>query len=129
MKQSFIVLGEGLTDLYEFKALLEYNHERISKVVCFHTPNSPNKKSSAAIVMNPTEGQYFQGIYIMINAFNYPYPESNKKYDMISSWAQSNGVKVYEIDVKPPEDYHELPLYFNYLTSVLRLQSWIPPLI
>lgn len=33
MKQSFIVLGHGLTDLYEFKTLIEYNHQRIERLV------------------------------------------------------------------------------------------------
>ncbi|MDU1489274.1 MAG: hypothetical protein E7B21_14605, partial [Staphylococcus epidermidis] len=26
MKQSFIKIGEGLTDLFEFTTLIEYNH-------------------------------------------------------------------------------------------------------
>ena len=37
MKQSFIILGEGLTDLFEFLTLIEYNHARIDKVVFPYT--------------------------------------------------------------------------------------------
>lgn len=64
MKQSFIILGEGLTDLFEFLTLIEYNHARIDKVVYFHTPQSDKQLSSVAIIMNPTTGKQFQAIYI-----------------------------------------------------------------
>ncbi|MDU1612651.1 MAG: hypothetical protein E6837_02735 [Staphylococcus epidermidis] len=40
MKQSFIKIGEGLTDLFEFTTLIEYNHTRINRIVYFHTPHS-----------------------------------------------------------------------------------------
>ena len=52
MKQSFIVLGEGLTDLFEFNTLIEYNHLRINKIVYFHTPQSSKQLSSVAMIMN-----------------------------------------------------------------------------
>ncbi|HGZ9270486.1 hypothetical protein ACN6L9_06840, partial [Staphylococcus aureus] len=28
----------------------------------------------------------------------------------------------------PPQAFHDLSLYYNYLISVLRLQKWIPEL-
>lgn len=43
MKQSFIVLGHGLTDLYEFKTLIEYNHQRIERLVFFPHPKVSRK--------------------------------------------------------------------------------------
>ena len=36
MKQSFIVLGEGLTDLFEFLTLIDYDHARVDKIMYFH---------------------------------------------------------------------------------------------
>ena len=128
MKQSFIVLGHGLTDLYEFKTLIEYNHQRIERLVFFHTPKSKEKRSSVALVMKPTEGRYFQGIYIMLDALRYPYPESNRKYELIQSFAKPYQIEMVGVDVHAPEEYPELELYFNYLKSVLRLQHWLPPL-
>ncbi|SUK40608.1 Uncharacterised protein [Staphylococcus aureus] len=35
MKQTFITLGEGLTDLFEFMTMIEYNHQRIDKIIYF----------------------------------------------------------------------------------------------
>ena len=128
MKQSFIVLGQGLTDLYEFKTLIEYNYQRIERLVFFHTPKSKEKRSSVALVMQPTEGRYFQGIYIMLDALQYPYPESNRKYELIQSFAQPYHIEMVGVDVHAPDEYPELELYFNYLKSVLRLQHWLPPL-
>lgn len=88
MKQTFITLGEGLTDLFEFMTMIEYNHQRIDKIIYFHSPQSENKKSSVAIIMNPTTGNHFQAFYIMINAIKYPYPDSNKKFQMINDCAE-----------------------------------------
>lgn len=128
MKQSFIPLGEGLTDLFEFTTLIEYNHQRINYIVYFHTPESNKRLSSVAIVMEPTSGKHFQAMYIMVNALNYPHPEPNKKYNIINKQAEQYNVTIKEIDVQPPETFHQIELYFNYLTSVIRLQRWIPPL-
>jgi hypothetical protein len=128
MKQSFIYLGEGLTDLFEFTTLIEYNYKRVDAVVFFHTPKSQKQLSSVALVMQPTSENHFQAIYIMLNAVKYPYPESNKKNDIITASANNYNIPIKGIDVQPPETFHDNELYFNYLKSVLRLQNWIPPL-
>ncbi|GEP80106.1 DUF7147 family protein [Staphylococcus carnosus] len=128
MKQSFIVLGEGLTDLFEFKTLIEYDHKRINRIVFFNSPDSKKGLSSAAIIMNPTEGNYFQAMYIMVNAFKNPHPEDNKKSEMIRTWANQYDLTLNELDVKSTDNFHDLELYFNYLIGVLRLYRWIPPL-
>jgi hypothetical protein len=128
MKQSFIYLGEGLTDLFEFTTLIEYNYKRIDAVVFFHTPKSQKQLSSVGLVMQPTSENHFQAIYIMLNAVKYPYPESNKKNDIITASANNYNVPIKGVDVQPPETFHDNELYFNYLKSVLRLQNWIPPL-
>ena len=66
MKQSFILLGEGLTDLFEFTTLIEYNHQRIAAIVNFHTPMSDKQRSSVAIIMHPTTEQHFQAMYLSL---------------------------------------------------------------
>lgn len=128
MKQSFIVLGEGLTDLFEFLTLIEYNHTRIDKIVYFHSPQTSKQLSSVAIIMQPTTGQHFQAMYIMLNALKYPYPDHNKKFQLINAHANKYNVPVLGIDVQPPKAFHSHDLYFKYLISVLRLQNWIPPM-
>lgn len=128
MKQSFIVLGEGLTDLFEFLTIIEYNYQRIDKIIYFHTPESNLKRSSVSIVMKPTSGNHFQALYTMLNAMPYPYPNKNKKFTMINDLANQYHIKIIEVDVHPPEAYHSQDIYFQYLIGVLRLQNWIPPL-
>ncbi|WP_423830334.1 DUF7147 family protein [Staphylococcus aureus] len=128
MKQTFITLGEGLTDLFEFMTMIEYNHQRIDKIIYFYSPQAENKKSSVAIIMNPTTGNHFQAFYIMINAIKYPYPDSNKKFQMINDCAEKFDIPILGIDVQPPQAFHDLSLYYNYLISVLRLQKWLPEL-
>ncbi|PTI40709.1 hypothetical protein BU056_06365 [Staphylococcus succinus] len=128
MKQAFIQLGEGLTDLFEFNTLIEYNFQRINHIIYFHTPTSEKNLSSVAIIMKPTSGQHFQAMYIMVNALKYPYPTPNKKFELINTQADRFDIDIKGIDVQPPEAFHDLDLYYNYLISVLRLQRWIPPL-
>ena len=128
MKQTFITLGEGLTDLFEFMTLIEYNHQRIDKIIYFHSPQSSKALSSVSIIMQPTSGHHFQAFYTMINALKYPYPQSNQKFDMINNIAEQYHIPLFGIDVQPPEAFHDLELYYNYLISVLRLQKWIPEL-
>ncbi|MGO3497282.1 MAG: DUF7147 family protein [Staphylococcus equorum] len=128
MKQSFIKLGEGLTDLFEFNTLIEYNFKRIDHIVYFHAATFEKKPSSVAIVMHPTSENHFQAMYIMVNALNYPHPNSNKKFEMINEQAKLYNIDIKEVDVQPSETFHDIDLYFNYLISVLRLQRWIPPL-
>ena len=41
MKQSFIKIGEGLTDLFEFTTLIEYNHKRIKTIIVRSNNNEP----------------------------------------------------------------------------------------
>ena len=128
MKQSFIKLGEGLTDLFEFNTLIEYNFERIDHLVYFHSPKSEKQRSSVALIMKPTSGQHFQAMYIMLNALNYPYPTANKKFEMINNQAAKYNIDVKAVEVQPLEVFHETELYFNFLTSFLILQIWIPHL-
>src|SRR5699024_3806068 len=106
MKQSFIKLGEGLTDLFEFITLIEYNHTRIDYIVYFHKRNYDKEISSIAIIMKPTKDKHVQAHDIMGNALKYPYPESNKKFDMINKQAAQFNLEIKEIDVQPPERFH-----------------------
>lgn len=128
MKQSFIVIGQGLTDLFEFKTLIEYNHERISDILMLHTPLSKDKLSSVCIIMKPTEENHFQAIYTILEGIKYPYPDTNKKFDLINEWANEYNFKVRGLDVKSRSEFAEDDLYFTYLKGVLRLERFIPPL-
>ncbi|WP_323702709.1 hypothetical protein [Mammaliicoccus sp. Dog046] len=128
MKQSFIVIGHGLTDLFEFQTIIEYNHARISDILMLHTPLSKDKLSSACIIMKPTEGRHFQAIYTILEGIKYPYPEANKKFDLIQSWAEAYDIQVKGLDVKSRSEFAEDDLYFTYLKGVLRLEHYLPPL-
>ena len=128
MKQSFIVIGHGLTDLFEFQTLIEYNHERISDILMLHTPLSEEKLSTACIIMKPTKENHFQAIYTILEGIRYPYPESNKKFDLINQWANEYDIKVKGLDVKSRSEFAEDELYFTYLKGVLRLERYLPPL-
>ena len=64
----------------------------------------------------------------MLDALKHPFPNSNKKFELINNQANQYNVPIFGIDVQPPEAFHTLDQYFKYLISVLRLQNWIPPM-
>lgn len=42
---------------------------------------------------------------------------------MINDCAEKFDIPILGIDVQPPQAFHDLSLYYNYLISVLRLQN------
>ncbi|GGI41511.1 hypothetical protein GCM10010896_13800 [Mammaliicoccus stepanovicii] len=78
--------------------------------------------------MKPTEENHFQAIYTILEGIKYPYPDTNKKFDLINEWANEYNFKVRGLDVKSRSEFAEDDLYFTYLKGVLRLERFIPPL-
>ena len=116
MKQSFIKIGEGLTDLFEFTTLIEYNHKRINRIVYFHTPHSEKQLSSVAIIMNLLL-KTFPGYVYHDKCLKISLSRGQQKFNMINSAAENYDIPVVGIDVQPPDVYPDLELYFNYLIS------------
>ncbi|ULG72785.1 DUF7147 family protein [Macrococcus brunensis] len=128
MSQSFIELGPGLSDFFEFEELIRYNHERIRSVVALHTTLEKTPKTSILVIMNPTKQGHFQGIYSTFESLPYPYPDSNKRFDLIRGWAENYQLPFLEFETKAMHHFHEQALFYNYLIGVLRLQRQLPPL-
>ncbi|GGA97637.1 hypothetical protein ERX37_04180 [Macrococcus hajekii] len=128
MSQSFINLGPGYSDFFEFEELIHYNHERIRSVIALHTTLEKEPKTSILVIMKPTRQGHFQGIYATFETLPYPYPTSHKRFDFIKSWADEYQLPFLEFEVKAKHYFHEQALYYNYLTGVLRLQRQLPPL-
>ncbi|TDM03926.1 DUF7147 family protein [Macrococcus carouselicus] len=128
MSQSFIELGPGYSDFFEFEELIHYNHERIRSVVALHTTLEQEPKTSILVIMNPTRQGHFQGIYSTFESLPYPYPVSNKRFDFIREWAGRYELPFLEYEIKAIHYFHERELFYNYLTGVLRLQRQLPPL-
>jgi hypothetical protein len=45
-------------------------------------------------------------MYIMLDALKYPFPNSNKKFELINNQANQYNVPIFGIDVQPPEAFH-----------------------
>ena len=120
--QKFIVLGHGYSEIFELKALLEYNHTRVDKAIFFHHEDAP---STFSLVMKPVEKD-FQAIYTILRGLrNGP---DGKMYEMIHNLCKEYGVEVIEMTSRDPEDFHEKELFFQYMIGVLRLNHLIPQL-
>lgn len=128
MTQQFIYLGEGYSDFFELEELIEYNAPRISRLLLLHTTLEEEKKTSVILVMNKTRQGNFQALYSILEAIPYPYPQSNKRIDLVRSWAQNKNITINEVEVKSKKHFFETALYEQYLVGVLRLQRLLPPL-
>lgn len=120
--QKFIVLGHGYSEIFELKALLEYNHTRVDKAIFFHHEDAP---STFSLVMKPVEKD-FQALYTILRGLrNGP---DGKMYEMIHNLCKEYGVEVVVMTSRDPEDFHEKELFFQYMIGVLRLNHLIPQL-
>lgn len=120
--QKFIVLGHGYSEIFELKALLEYNHKRVNKAIFFHHEDAP---SSFSLIMNPVEKD-FQALYTILRGLRNG-PEG-KMYEMIRELCELYDIQVVEMTARDPKDFHEEELFFQYIIGVLRLNHIIPPL-
>ena len=88
--QKFIVLGHGYSEIFELKALLEYNHTRVDKAIFFHHEDAP---STFSLVMKPVEKD-FQALYTILRGLrNGP---DGKMYEMIHNLCKEYGVEVVD---------------------------------
>ncbi len=66
--------------------------------------------------MNPTTGNHFQAFYIMINAIKYPYPDSNKKFQMINDCAEKFDIPILRYPCAQPPS--TIPMIYRYIIII-----------
>ncbi|MTH52610.1 methylthioribose kinase [Bacillus mangrovi] len=128
MIQRFIELGQGYSDLYELLELIQSQHGRIQSLLVLHSESGGRKTVSAAVIMKPTDPGNFQAIYICREGISDPAESSSKRYELFMDSAEKAGKKVYRLEVKPSSAFHEITLYYQYVTGILRLNHILPPL-
>lgn len=128
MTQSFIPIGQGYSDFFEFEELIHFNASRIHRILLLHTTLEEEPKTSIIVVMKPSRQGNFQAMYAIFEAIPYPYPKSSKRIDFIRQWALDASLTINELEVKAMHHFYDVSLYYNYLIGVLRLQRMIPPL-
>ncbi|WP_188205688.1 DUF7147 family protein [Alkalibacillus aidingensis] len=129
MTQRFIKLGEGYGDVYELFTLIESMPNRVEHLLAFHTKKNDQEVTSLAVIFKPTTQGNFQPIYICLEGIPKPNDQkSNVRYDQFSKLSEQLGLTIIDLDVPPSSTYHEEELYYQQLTSILRLNHLLPPL-
>ncbi|WP_173916580.1 methylthioribose kinase [Halobacillus sp. Marseille-Q1614] len=128
MRQKFIELGEGYTDIYELVELGRQMPERIEQALAFYCEKNGQPSASLAFIMKPTSEQKFQPIYICREGIPNPHEKQNKRFTMFKETAEEAGKSVVEFTVKPSSTFPETELYFNYLIGILRTNKILRPL-
>ncbi|OMP68502.1 DUF7147 family protein [Domibacillus epiphyticus] len=128
MIQRFIELGEGYSDLYELIDLSKRAEQRVVHFLALHSTINERNVTSCAVVLAPTKPGDFQPIYICREGIPYPHEKPNERYSMFEQAANSLHKSVIELNVKPSTAFAEKALYYQYVTGILRLNHFIPPL-
>lgn len=128
MIQRFIELGEGYSDLYELLELINFNKDRVERLMVLHTKDGDKQKVSLAAVMKMTDPGKFQGIYLCREGIPDPGVTPNKRFDLFKDTAQKHGFSMIEIEVQPSNRFAEKELFYQYLIGILRMNRYIQPL-
>jgi hypothetical protein len=126
--QRFIELGEGYSDLYELIDVSKRAEQRVLHFLALHAKVNERHVTSCAVVLTPTTPGDFQPIYICREGIPYPHEKPNERYRLFEEAAQSIHKTVIELDVKSSVAFAEKTLYYQYLTGILRINHYIPPL-
>lgn len=120
--QKFILLGNGYSEIFELKALIDYNQARIDKALFIHHEDAP---STFVLVMKPVE-KNFQALYTILRGLRKGH--EGEMYKLINSWLATHDIQSIDMSSRDPQDFHEEELFYQYITGVLRLNHLIPPL-
>ncbi|WP_409294482.1 methylthioribose kinase [Peribacillus sp. SCS-26] len=127
MIQRFIELGEGYSDIYELLEIGRACRERAVRLLALHTVINDRPATSVAVVMEPAAQGDFQPIYICREGI--PHPEfKSKRYSLFAELAEVLDKQIIELDVKSSREFAEKDLYYQYLTGILRMNRYLPPL-
>ncbi|WP_409292087.1 methylthioribose kinase [Peribacillus sp. SCS-37] len=128
MIQRFIELGEGYSDIYELLEIGRTCRERAVRLLALHTVINDRPATSAAVVMEPAAQGDFQPIYICREGIPHPKYNPSKRYSLFEELAEVLGKQIIELDVKSSREFAEKDLYYQYLTGILRMNRYLPPL-
>ncbi|SDJ03944.1 DUF7147 family protein [Salimicrobium halophilum] len=126
MRQKFIELGEGYTDIYELIELGRQMPSRVKGALAFHCEREGKPKSSLALIMAPADK--FQPIYICREGIPNPHEIPNTRYDLFKRMTEEIGVDIHEYTLKPSTMFPETELYYQYLIGILRSNKELPRL-
>lgn len=128
MIQRFIELGEGYSDLYEMLEIINGNYKRVERLLALHSKDGDKSKTSLAAVMKMTDPGKFQAIYICREGIPDPRIMPNKRFDLFVQAGGQNALSLIEMEVQSSSRFAEKELYYQYLTGILRMNRYLPPL-
>ncbi|TDL35147.1 methylthioribose kinase [Jeotgalibacillus sp. S-D1] len=128
MIQRFIELGEGYSDLYEMLEIIKGSKKRVERLLALHSKDGDKNKTSVAAVMKMTDPGKFQAIYICREGIPDHRITPNKRFDLFVQAAGQYDLPLVEMDVQASTRFAEKELYYQYLTGILRMNRYLPPL-
>lgn len=127
MIQRFIELGEGYGDIYELCELTRLNKDRIYRAFIFSSKREDKEYYSIAVALKPINSANFFPIYICKEGIPYKDPIS-KRLTTFQETLEEVQVKAIPMEIRHSSSFADTKLFYQYLTGVLRLNNYIPPL-
>ena len=128
MIQQFIELGQGYSDVYELCELVRTNKHRLHNAFIFHSIHNEQTVASLAVAFKPVGESKFMPIYICREGITYSQNNVSKRIALFEETVQAVGKNPITLELKNSTNFEEKVLYYQYVTGVLRLNNYIPPL-
>ena len=128
MNQRFIELGEGYSDIFELREIIERNRDRLQHLLLLKTDINGKNRCSFAVILKPTPTGNFQPIYICKEGIPYEEAKPNQRLEFFQEMAAKANQEIIELEVKASRSFAEDTLYYQYLIGILRMNRYILPL-
>lgn len=128
MIQQFIELGQGYGDVYELCELIKTNEHRYHNAFILQSTHNGKTVASLAVAFKPTGDSKFMPIYICREGIPYSEEKPSKRIAIFDESIKSLGRQPITFEIKHSSHFAENILYYQYITGILRLNNYIPPL-
>ncbi|MBP3952147.1 DUF7147 family protein [Bacillus suaedae] len=128
MIQRFIKLGEGYNDLYELIEIAKTNKDRIHLILRLDTKIDERDMSSLVVLLKPALPGKMMPLYVCHEGIYNPIHKPTERYRLFEEAVNQLNLDIHRLEVKNSKQFAEIDLYYQYLTGVLRLNRYLPPM-
>lgn len=128
MIQQFIELGQGYGDIYELCELVKSNENRFHNAFIFTANHNGQQVASLAVAFKPAGESKFMPIYICREGIPFNEEKPSKRIEIFKQVIQDAGQLENIFEIKHSSSFSESNQYYQYLTGILRLNHYLPPM-
>ncbi|MET3698110.1 hypothetical protein SAMN05877753_10734 [Bacillus oleivorans] len=128
MNQRFIELGEGYSDIFELREIIERNQDRLEHLLLLKTEINGKSRCSFVVILKPARTGDFQPVYICKEGIPYEENKPSQRILLFQEAAANAHKEIIGLQVKSSKSFADDKLYYQYLIGILRMNRYILPL-